>query len=153
MPGSVTKNGKPRTLPLVDMVVERLKAERKESGFVFPVGNYIKAWWSACAKAGLGTRTPGKENGGYGSYEGLIPHDLRRSAVRMMVRVAVEHDRSEGNLRASDGRNLPALRHHEYGRLAQGREQNQRESSARNRSRVKRVKSARAVRQHVRARR
>jgi integrase len=89
LPGSVTKNGKPRTLPLVDILVERLKAERKDSGPVFAVGNFIKAWWSACEKAGLGTRTKGKANGGYGTYQGLIPHDLRRSAVRQMVRLGV----------------------------------------------------------------
>jgi integrase len=89
LPGSITKNGKPRTLPLVDVVLERLKAERAESGAVFPVGNYIKAWWTACEKAGLGVRTKGKQNGGYGTYEGLIPHDLRRSAVRNMVRAGV----------------------------------------------------------------
>jgi integrase len=89
LPGSITKNGKPRTLPLVAEVCSRLgKVERKRA-YVFPVGNFIKAWWSACAKAGLGNRTKGKQNGRYGTYSGLIPHDLRRSAVRNMVRAGI----------------------------------------------------------------
>lgn len=86
LPGSITKNGEPRILPLVGSLVHRLKAERKDSGRVFPIGVFHKSWWSACVKAGLGTRTPGKENGGWGTYEGLIPHDLRRSALRNMRR-------------------------------------------------------------------
>lgn len=86
LPGSITKNGEPRILPLVGALVHRLKAERKDSGRVFSIGVFHKAWWTACVKAGLGTRTPGKENGGWGTYKGLIPHDLRRSALRNMRR-------------------------------------------------------------------
>jgi hypothetical protein len=66
-----------------------LETEPRKRGFVFPVGNFIKAWWSACAKAGVGVRTKGKQNGRYGTYSGLIPHDLRRSAVRNMVRAGI----------------------------------------------------------------
>lgn len=89
LPGSITKNGKPRTLPLVDLLVKRLRDERHESGRVFNIGVFHKAWWTACAKVGLGKRIPGKQNGGYGTYVGLIPHDLRRSAVRNFVRAGV----------------------------------------------------------------
>jgi integrase len=89
LPGSITKNGKPRTLPLVAEVCSRLEKVNRKRGCVFPVGNFIKAWWSACAKTGLGTRTKGKQNGRYGTYSGLIPHDLRRSAVRNMVRAGI----------------------------------------------------------------
>jgi integrase len=39
-----------------------------------PIGDFRKVWNRACAPAGLG---------------GLIVHDLRRSAVRMMVRAGV----------------------------------------------------------------
>jgi len=89
LPGSITKNGKPRTLPLVAEVCSRLERVDRRRGYVFPVGNFIKAWWSACANAGLGVRTKGKQNGRYGTYSGLIPHDLRRSAVRNMVRAGI----------------------------------------------------------------
>jgi len=86
LPNKTTKSGKPRILPLVGVLVHRLKAERKDSGRVFAIGRFHKAFWSACVKAGLGKRTKGKENGGWGTYEGLIPHDLRRSALRNMRR-------------------------------------------------------------------
>lgn len=86
LPGSITKNGESRILPLVGALVHRLTAERKESGRVFAIGVFHKAWWSACVRAGLGTRTPGPQNGGWGTYSGLIPHDLRRSALRNMRR-------------------------------------------------------------------
>jgi len=86
LPGSITKNGESRILPLVGALVHRLKVESKDSGRVFPIGVFHKSWWSACIKAGLGTRTQGKKNGGWGTYEGLIPHDLRRSALRNMRR-------------------------------------------------------------------
>jgi integrase len=89
LPGKITKNGKPRTIPLGGELLERLTAEKKSAGAVFPIGNFVKAWWSACVKAGLGVRTKGKQNGNYGSYSGLIPHDLRRSAVRNMVRAGI----------------------------------------------------------------
>jgi hypothetical protein len=49
---------------------------------VFPVGNFRKSWNKACVAVGLGTLVKGPENGGYGTYSGLIPHDLRRSAIR-----------------------------------------------------------------------
>lgn len=87
--GTQTKNATPRTLPLVDMLVTMLRKQKKKKGLLFPVGNFRKAWTSACIKAGLGTRVKGKENGNYGTYDGLIPHDLRRSAVRNMIRVGV----------------------------------------------------------------
>jgi integrase len=84
-----TKNATPRTLPLVDALVAMLRKQKKHSELLFPVGNFRKAWTSACIKAGLGTRVEGKENGNYGTYHGLIPRDLRRSAVRNMIRVGV----------------------------------------------------------------
>jgi integrase len=87
--GTQTKNAAPRTLPLVDALVTMLRKQKPKSGLLFPVGNFRKAWTSACIKAGLGTRIKGKQNGNYGTYSGLIPHDLRRSAVRNMIRAGV----------------------------------------------------------------
>jgi integrase len=80
-----TKNRKARTIPLCDELVKMLNAtpKAKRVGLLFPVGTFRKAWQSACVKAGLGTLDKSsKVNGGYGLYSGLIPHDLRRSAVR-----------------------------------------------------------------------
>jgi integrase len=88
-----TKNANARVLPLDDELAKMLKAERKISGPVFSFTSFRKAWCNACVKAGLGTldRTGvnKKLNGDYGKYEGLIPHDLRRSAVRDKIRAGV----------------------------------------------------------------
>jgi integrase len=79
-----TKNREPRTIPLAPIVFERLQdvPERDRHRRIFRVGNFRKAWHTACVKAGLGTLTKGKSNDGYGKYSGLLIHDLRRSAVR-----------------------------------------------------------------------
>jgi integrase len=87
--GTQTKNAARRTLPLVDALVKMLRKQKTKTGLLFPVGNFRKAWTSACIKARLGTKVKGKENGNYGTYSGLIPHDLRRSALRNMIRVGV----------------------------------------------------------------
>ena len=88
-----TKNANARVLPLDDELTKMLKAERKESGPVFTFTSFRKAWCNACVKVGLGTLDRmGKNknlNGNYGKYEGLIPHDLRRSAVRDLIRSGV----------------------------------------------------------------
>jgi len=86
-----TKNNVARTIPIADDVVRLLKAtpESKRIGLLFPVGCFRKAWINACCRAGLGTRTKGPQNGGYGHYEGLIPHDLRRSAVRNLRKAGI----------------------------------------------------------------
>jgi integrase len=81
-----TKSGEARTLPLPDDILPVLKVQEPKIGKVFNVGNFRKAWISACKKSGLGTVKKGPENGGYGVYTGLIVHDLRRSAVRNFVR-------------------------------------------------------------------
>lgn len=87
--GDQTKSGEPRTLPLPDAVLEKLRKQTPKKGLVFPVGNFRKAWITACKKAGLGTVQKGPKNGGYGVYSGLIVHDLRRSAIRNFVRAGI----------------------------------------------------------------
>lgn len=51
-----------------------------------PIGDFRKAWASACVRAGLGQWQDPKRRQG---YVGLIFHDLRRTAVRNLVRAGV----------------------------------------------------------------
>jgi integrase len=84
-PGT-TKNKQARTLPIYGEMVERLRIEKeiRDSKFptcqhVFhrngePIRNFRKSWDAACTAAGLA---------------GLMFHDLRRTAVRNMVRAGI----------------------------------------------------------------
>jgi len=92
-----TKNGEGRVIPLADELVEALKTQlhlrntvipdcplvffriiktkEKPAPSWVPVGDIRKAFEGSCAKAGL---------------TGLLFHDLRRSAIRNMVRAGVQ---------------------------------------------------------------
>ena len=79
----ISKNKDGRLLPLMGELLEILEqaAERRrlDCTFVFhvngePIGQFRKSWKTACKAAGL---------------SGLIPHDLRRTAVRNMVRAGI----------------------------------------------------------------
>ena len=84
-----TKTAEARTIPLPDVLVEMLKLqERGET--VFDGTNLRKAWQRACVAAGLGTLTEVKDKDPV--YSGLIVHDLRRSAIRNLIRAGV-HER------------------------------------------------------------
>jgi integrase len=78
--GEETKNGEARTVPLNTETVLMLKMIKHDSAsdLVFGkgkrLGDFRKAWAKACEKAEL---------------SGLIFHDLRRSAVRELVRAGV----------------------------------------------------------------
>ncbi|MFY9912834.1 MAG: site-specific integrase [Candidatus Sulfotelmatobacter sp.] len=81
-PGT-TKNDQPRTIPLVHELVESLKSLRAlthpQSDYVFQrrgkrIRAFYVAWKSACERAGV---------------RGRLFHDLRRTAVRNMVRAGV----------------------------------------------------------------
>ena len=81
-----SKNGETRTLPLVREIGEIIDRAREgrslECPTVFhrngrPIGLFRKSWANACKSAGLGT---------------ILVHDLRRSAVRNMVRAGVSEN-------------------------------------------------------------
>src|SRR5262249_16367925 len=52
-----------------------------------PVRDFRGTWWALCEKAGLGTWE--KDGNGKTRWKGLLFHDLRRSAVRNMIRSSV----------------------------------------------------------------
>ena len=83
-----TKNSEARTVPLPDTLVKMLEQVDKKVGTVFDTTNLRKAWCKACVAAGLGTLTDveGKPDP---RYTGLIIHDLRRSAIKNLMKVGV----------------------------------------------------------------
>jgi integrase len=84
-PPGVLKNKKPLIAPLSDELVELLK-KRFRGGPVFYMTNFRKEWNKASVKVGLGKKT----GDAWYEYDGLIPHDLRRSAARNLVNSGVE---------------------------------------------------------------
>jgi integrase len=94
-PGT-TKNNQGRVVVMTGEVYDLLRACVEGKGpddFVFTrkdgnvVRNFRGAWYALCVKAGLGRFV--KREGKRPKWEGLIFHDLRRSAVRNMVRRGV----------------------------------------------------------------
>lgn len=98
----LSKNKTGRVLPLSGElldVIERAAAQRRlDCSNVFhvaghPIRDFRAAWKTACLAVGLGVMTPTGKLGARGElelvYKGLIPHDLRRSAVRNMVRAGI----------------------------------------------------------------
>jgi integrase len=96
-----TKTEAPRTIPLGRTleVFRRVRSERPGDEYVFggekPLGSFRKRWNAACVKAGLGSflcaacSKPVDEHtcdSKKRKYSGLTFHDLRRSAVRNLVR-------------------------------------------------------------------
>src|SRR5574341_451068 len=79
----ISKNKDGRLLPLSGELLEIIEGARAnrmpDCSFVFhlngePIGDFRKAWKTACRAAGL---------------DGIIVHDLRRTAVRNMVRAGI----------------------------------------------------------------
>ncbi len=81
-----TKNDQPRTIPITGELLETVKIQKAARDSRFPecdyvfhrkgqrIGNFQRAWRSACKRAGV---------------SGRLFHDLRRSAVRNLVRAGV----------------------------------------------------------------
>jgi integrase len=100
LPGVRTKNGKPISVPmdevLAAIIARRLSARSLASDFVFHRGGkelgrntFMKAWHTACVKAGLGKYVTDETKKGKRRYVGKIFHDFRRTAARDMIRSGV----------------------------------------------------------------
>lgn len=91
-----SKNKEPWILPLAgrlwEIIQQRLRDRRLDCPYVFhldgiPIGDFKKAWKTACIKSGLGMME--KQPDGKKKYVGTIPHDLRRCAARNLSRAGV----------------------------------------------------------------
>lgn len=98
----LSKNKTGRVLPLsgelLEVVQRASEMRRLDCVHVFhiegqPIGSFRKSWQRACVTAGLGAMVPNGQLTPKGEpelvYRGLTPHDLRRSAVRNMVRAGI----------------------------------------------------------------
>ncbi len=83
-----TKNSDARTVPLPNVLIRMLEQCEDRTGQVFDGTNLRKEWQRACSACGLGTLTEveGKRDP---RYAGLIVHDLRRSAIRNLMKAGV----------------------------------------------------------------
>jgi hypothetical protein len=75
-------------VPLPNALIRMLERREDRDGQVFDGTNLRKEWQRACAACGLGTLTEveGKRDP---RYAGLIVHDLRRSAIRNLMKAGV----------------------------------------------------------------
>lgn len=84
-----TKADEERHIPLTAELVMMLEEMQLKSGRVFDGTNLRKEWRRACAAVGLGRMIPIEGKPYDPSYQGLVIHDLRRSAVRNLVNAGV----------------------------------------------------------------
>jgi integrase len=98
-----TKNSEPRVVPLPSVLVTKLRAMEPKARAVFDGTNLRVEWEKACAACGLGTRVqidgerivrtdreqPRRVKNTWYQYNGLIVHDLRRSAIRNLINAGV----------------------------------------------------------------
>ena len=98
-----TKNSEPRFVPLPSVLVKMLQEIEAKEGAVFDGTNLRVEWEKACAACGLGTRVlvegvrivrndrkqPRHVKNTWYRYNGLIVHDLRRSAIRNLINAGV----------------------------------------------------------------
>ncbi len=83
-----TKNSEARVVPLPDVLVDLLTQVDSKQSLVFDTTNLRKEWHKACVAAGLGRfiEVEGKPDP---KYTGLIIHDLRRSAIKNLMKAGV----------------------------------------------------------------
>jgi integrase len=82
------KSGEARTVPLPDVLVKMLEQVEVKTGRVFNGTNLRKSWCKACDACGLGTLEPIDDHNNR-RYTGLIVHDLRRSAIKNLMKAGV----------------------------------------------------------------
>jgi len=85
-PPGIVKNRKPLIVPLSDELVAMLKKKFQGIGPVFEIENFRREWIKACVNCGLGVKT----DKAWYQYKGLVPHNLRRSAVRNLINSGVD---------------------------------------------------------------
>jgi integrase len=92
MPGRITKNRRPHTVPLVgplseigNNLTEMRKKFPKPTDRVFDFTNFHWLWNDACDRLGLG-----KFDRKTRKYKGLIATDFRRSAARNLTKAGVD---------------------------------------------------------------
>jgi len=81
-----TKTGEARIIPLPDELLPLLK--KPGNSKVFEDTGLRKSWAKACVAAGLGVQEP-VDKAGNRRYTGLIIHDLRRSAIKNLLKSGV----------------------------------------------------------------
>ncbi len=86
IPDNVTKNDEYLPVPVSEELQAMLKKLFRRDGPVFDTCNFRKAFIAACVAVGLGRKIGPKA----WQYEGLLPYDLRRSAIRNMKRAGVD---------------------------------------------------------------
>src|SRR5262249_41069225 len=96
IPGAETKNGRPRVIPIVaklrEIICRRRKNRRLDCEYIFHrdgrrIWEFRRSWRTAAKAAGLD----------------LLPHDLRRSAIRNLIHAGVDQATAmkiSGHLRA-----------------------------------------------------
>jgi integrase len=82
------KTGEARTVPLPDDLIKMLRQVEDKTGTVFSGTNLRKAWNKACDACGLGKLEPIDDQNNR-RYTGLIVHDLRRSAIKNLMKAGV----------------------------------------------------------------
>ena len=84
-----TKNSEPRIVPLPDVLIRMLESVASKDGSVFCDTNLRKSWHKACVEVGLGKFHEVEGKPYDPRYEGIILHDLRRSAIKNLVAAGV----------------------------------------------------------------